>query len=505
MTGTAPKKVINGWAMYDWANSVYNLVITTTFFPIYFVAATHHFFKSDNVPFLGHVFTNSSLYSYSLAAAYLIISLFYPILTSIADTRGNKKNFMRFFCYMGALGCSCLYFFDGANLGWGILSFILASMGYIGSIVFYNAYLPEIAAPEDQDSVSAKGYAYGYIGSVILQLIGFVLVLTIHSDPFLGPRLTFLLVGIWWAGFAQITFSVLPKVVRPERKRANIFTAGFAEMRKIYGEIKKMAVLKRYLRGFFFYSMGVQTVMMAATLFGSKLLGLDDTKLIVTVVLIQMVAIVGAVWMSRLSSRYGNIRVLMGVIVVWIFICVSAYTTAGMAERLKLFHDKIAELQQQKEDLAARKAAVAANAHDATPEGVNAAAATTARLDKEDAMIEGELSRWKHDLAPHQEPIEYSFYCIALAVGLVMGGIQSLSRSTYSKLMPETKDTASYFSYYDLTEKIAIVIGMFTFGLLEDLTGSMKNSVIFLIIFFVIGLAWLYSALLRQKKLSVAA
>ncbi|HEY4063342.1 MAG TPA: MFS transporter [Puia sp.] len=476
---TAPKKVINGWAMYDWANSVYNLVITTTFFPIYFTAATHHFFKSDNIPFLGHTFINSSLYSYSLAAAYLIISLFYPILTSIADTRGNKKNFMRFFCYMGALGCSCLYFFDGANLGWGILCFILASMGYIGSIVFYNAYLPEIAAPEDQDSVSAKGYAYGYIGSVILQIIGFVLVLTIHSDPFLGPRLTFLLVGVWWAGFAQFTFSVLPKVVRPEKIKTNVLTAGFAEMRKIYGEIKKMGVLKRYLRGFFFYSMGVQTVMMAATLFGSKLLGLDDTKLIVTVVLIQMVAIVGAVWMSRLSARYGNIRVLMGVVVFWILICVSAYTTAGMAEHLKPFHDKISELQQKKEDLAV--------------------------LHKEDAMIEGELSRWKSDLAPHQEPIEYSFYGIALAVGLVMGGIQSLSRSTYSKLMPETKDTASYFSYYDLTEKIAIVIGMFSFGFIEEMTGSMKDSVIFLIIFFVIGLVWLYSALVKQKKLAIPA
>jgi UMF1 family MFS transporter len=495
MIQTAPRKVINGWAMYDWANSVYNLVITTTFFPIYFTAATHHFFKSDNIPFLGHTFINSSLYSYSLAAAYLIISLFYPILTSIADTRGSKKNFMRFFCYMGALGCSFLYLFDGSNLGLGIFCFILASMGYVGSLVFYNAYLPEIAAPEDQDRVSAKGYAYGYIGSVILQIIGFVLVLVIHNDPFLGPRLTFLLVGVWWAGFAQVTFSVLPKVQRTERIRTNVLTAGFAEVRKVYNEVRKMAVLKRYLRGFFFYSMGVQTVMMAATLFGSKLLGLEDTQLIVTIVLIQLVAIVGAVWMSRLSARYGNIRVLMGVVVFWILICVSAYTTAGMAEHLKPFHDKIAELQQQKEDLAARRAAAMANTTEP-----NANEATAANFDVEDAHVEGELSRWKHDLAPHQEPIEYSFYALALAVGLVMGGIQSLSRSTYSKLMPETKDTASYFSYYDLTEKIAIVIGMFSFGFIEEKTGSMKNSVIFLIIFFVIGLAWLYSALVKQNK-----
>lgn len=486
MIQTASKKVINGWAMYDWANSVYNLVITTTFFPIYFTAATRHHFKSEMIPFLGHSFVNSSLYSYSLAAAYLIIALFYPILTSIADTRGNKKNFMRFFCYMGAIGCSLLYFFDGSNLYLGIGCFILASMGFVGSLVFYNAYLPEIAAPEDQDRVSAKGYAYGYIGSVILQIIGFVLVLMIHKDPFLGPRLTFLLVGIWWAGFAQVTFAVLPKVKRTVTKRTNIFKAGFAEVRKVYNEVKKLAVLKRYLRGFFFYSMGVQTVMMAATLFGSKLLGLEDTKLIVTVVLIQLVAIVGAIWMSRLSARYGNIRVLMGVIVIWILLCVSAWFTAGQAEHLKLFHDKIAELQQQKEDLQAKKGQM------------NAVAFAT-----EDGNIEAELSRWKHDLAPHQEPIEYSFYALALGVGLVMGGIQSLSRSTYSKLMPETKDTASYFSYYDLTEKFAIVIGMFSFGFIDDMTGSMKNAVLFLILFFVIGLIWLYSAQLKQKKVAI--
>ena len=174
---TAPKRVINGWAMYDWANSVYNLVITTTFFPIYFLAVTREHFGSDHIPFLGRTFINSSLYDYSLAAAYLLIAISYPILTSIADTRGNKKNFMRFFCYMGAAGCSLLYLFDGSNLGWGVLFFIVASLGYTGSLVFYNAYLPEIAAPEDQDRVSAKGYAYGYVGSVILQLIGFVLVL----------------------------------------------------------------------------------------------------------------------------------------------------------------------------------------------------------------------------------------------------------------------------------------------------------------------------------------
>ncbi|HVU56928.1 MAG TPA: MFS transporter [Puia sp.] len=490
MQQTASKKVITGWAMYDWANSVYNLVITTTFFPIYFTAVTKRHFGSEIIPFLGRKFVNSALYDYSLAAAYLLISIAYPILTSIADTRGTKKNFMQVFCYMGAAGCSLLYLFDGSNLGWGILFFILASLGYTGSLVFYNAYLPEIAAPADQDRVSAKGYAYGYIGSVLLQIIGFVLVLTLDKvDPFLGPKLTFLLVGLWWAGFAQLTFKVLPKPNRDKVTNVNVFSAGFAEIKKVYAQVKKMAVLKRFLRGFFFYSMGVQTVMLAATLFGSKLLGLEDTKLIVTVVIIQLVAIVGATWMSRLSARYGNIRVLMGVVLFWILICISAYITAGMAMPLKPYHDRIDLLKKEKKDLEDRKAKTT------DPTILNA-------LDAAEGTLDAEISRVSLTLAPKQAPIEYSFYALAVAVGLVMGGIQSLSRSTYSKLIPETKDTASYFSYYDLTEKIAIVIGMFTFGFLDEKSG-MQNSVLFLVVFFAIGFVWLYSALVKQRKEAV--
>ena len=483
MTPTASKRVINGWAMYDWANSVYNLVITTTFFPIYFTKATAHHFRSDSIPFLGLHVNSSSLYSFALAAAYLVIALLYPVLTSIADTRGNKKRFMQFFCYMGAMGCSALFLFDGGNVGLGVLCFILASMGYVGSQVFYNAYLPEIAAPEDQDRVSAKGFSYGYIGSVLMQLIGFAIVMLMPEQPFLSLRLNFLLVGLWWAGFAQMTFAVLPKTAREIPAATNVFKVGFAEVRKVYAEVKKLAVLRRYLRGFFFYSIGVQTVMTVATLFGSVLLKLDDTKLIVTIVLVQLVAILGATWMSKLSARFGNIRVLMGVVAFWILICVSAFITAGQAEHLKPFHDTIAGLQQQKEDLEARKGQMTAEAFDSA-----------------DANVLAEISRWRHDLEPHQQPIEYSFYMLALGVGLVMGGIQSLSRSTYSKLMPPTKDTASYFSYYDLTEKIAIVIGMFTFGFVSQITGTMKNAIVFLIVFFIVGLVFLFSAQARQHR-----
>lgn len=439
MQVTAPRKVINAWAMYDWANSVYNLVITTTFFPIYFLAVTNRpeWGDGEAVPFLGMTFINSSLYDYCISFAYLLVALSYPILTSIADTRGNKKQFLRFFCYMGAIGCSSLYFFEGELLWVGMAGLMMGAMGYAGGLVFYNAYLPEIAAPEDRDRVSARGFSFGYVGSVILQIVGFALVVSMAGKEAQASQITFLLVGIWWIVFAQFTFRGLTDTPKPKEAGVNIWTAGFKEIKKVYLEVKNLPVLKRFLRGFFFYSMGVQTVMIAATQFGSKTLELPDDKLIITVVIIQLVAILGAFVMSRLSMLFGNLEVLMGVVLLWIGICFAAYYTAVHKEA-----------------------------------GGSA---------------------------------EVPFYFLAAGVGLVMGGIQSLSRSTYSKLMPETKDTASYFSYYDFTEKIAIVIGVFVFGFVHEYTadhGGIKNSILSLAIFFFIGLVWLLLARMRQRRLA---
>lgn len=424
---TASTKVINGWAMYDWANSVYNLVITTTFFPIYFLAVTN-----EHVSFLGMKFVNSALYNYTMAAAYLLVAIASPILSSIADTRGNKKNFLRFFTILGALSCSALYFFDSSTLMLGVVCFMLSTVGYCGGLVFYNSYLPEIAAPEDRDRISARGFSMGYIGSVILQLIGFGLVMAgkpLGMDESMPVKITFLLVGVWWLGFALITFARLPdSIATVSQHTGSALTEGFTELRKVYAQVKQMPVLKRFLRGFFFYSMGVQTVMMAATVFGSKVLHLPAQMLIVTVVIIQLVAIAGAWSMARLSDKYGNLRVLIGVVILWVGICIAGY---------------------------------------------------------------------KMQTATH-------FYMLATAVGLVMGGIQSLSRSTYAKLMPETTDTTSFFSYYDVTEKLSIVIGMFSFAYIDDLTEDMRNSVLALVVFFIIGLIWILSALRKQQQLKPA-
>lgn len=427
------KKVQRAWAMYDWANSAYNLVITSTIFPAYYVAVTSvkedGIVVNDKVNFFGATFSNTALFDYALAAAYLVIAIISPILSSIADYRGNKKRFMQLFCYLGSAACCGLYFFKGSTVELGIILFAIAALGYCGSIVFYNAFLPEIAVEKERDRVSAMGFAYGYIGSVLLQLVCFVFVLSpetfgIQDDTF-APRLSFLLVGIWWLVFGIVSMRKLPDgTPMEEHNEVSILTNGFHELQKVWQQVKKLPVLKTYLGAFFMYSMGVQTVMLAATIFGSKELKLATGQLIGTILIIQLVAIAGAFLMSKLSEKIGNLKVLLIVVLIWIGVCIAAYYT------------------------------------------------TTAT----------------------------QFYIIATVVGLVMGGIQSLSRSTYSKLMPDTKDTTSFFSFYDVTEKLAIVAGMFSFGFIEEATGSMRNSILALITFFTLGAIILFVALRTAKK-----
>ena len=277
---TASKKVITGWAMYDWANSVYNLVITSTIFPAYYVAVTSdpNAKNTETVTIFGRDFINTSLYNYALAFAFIIVAIISPLLSSIADYKGNKKQFLFFFCTMGSIACSALYFFDDTNILYGLVCMIIACVGFWGSLVFYNSYLPEIAAPEDQDKVSAKGFAMGYIGSIILQLICFVLVLKpelfgITSGK--ASQVSFLLVGIWWWGFAQFALFRLPKrmMIQKEKKK-NLLIGGYRELHKVWTQLKQLPVLKRFLMAFFFYNMGVQTVMLAATMYSLILINL---------------------------------------------------------------------------------------------------------------------------------------------------------------------------------------------------------------------------------------
>lgn len=424
---TASKKVVNGWAMYDWANSVYNLVITTTFFPAYYAAVTSTKNFPDGIKFFGRNFKNTEMKDYVMSFSFLLVVLLIPILSSISDYKGNKKNYMRFFCYVGALSCSLMFFFDKDHVWLGLICLLFAGIGFYGSLVFYNSYLPEIAAEEDMDRISAKGFAMGYIGSVILQMIGFAMVVMMPDNEGLALKITFLLVGLWWIGFAQIPFSRLPNnIPKAERKqKKHPIINGFHELRKVWKQVRQMPLLRNFLASFFFYSMGVQTVMLVATDFGIKELKLPNSKLIITLVIIQLVAIGGAFLMSKLSSMFGNLRVIIITVLLWVGVCIAGYFT------------------------------------------------TT----------------------------EMGFYILAATVGLVMGGIQALSRSTYSKFMPPTKDTASFFSFYDVTEKLAIVIGLFSFGFIEG-QFDMRMSILILIVFFVLGFIFLLVTSAKQMKLA---
>lgn len=425
------KKLINAWAFYDWSNSVYSLVISTAVFPIYYDAIT----EGKVVRFLGMDWEHpNSLYTYALSFSFLIVAFMSPILSGIADFRGNKKSFMKFFCLLGSLSVMSLYFFKGVDTIWiGLIASVLASIGFWGSIVFYNAYLPEVALPEQQDRVSAKGFIHGYIGSIILLGISLAL---IEKPEFFGitkaiaPRISFVMVGVWWLGFAQFTFRRLPEEKFEGKPEDGYLWKGFEELKKVIKELKQYPVLKKFLTAFFLLSVGVQTIILTASLFGTSELKLGSGDLIATILIIQVLAIFGAFIFSRISERFGNISALKITIFIWLLVCLGAFMLDKNLENIKLY-----------------------------------------------------------------------FYMLGGLLGLVLGAIQSLARSTYSKLLPETNDHTTYFSFFDVTEKLAIVIGTFVYGLLFAITGSMQWSILCLAVFFLLSFI-IISTLKKTKHVS---
>lgn len=412
-------RTIRGWVMYDWANSVYQLTIGSAIFPLYYNAVTHTG-NDYTVSFFGIKAINTVLYSWSIAVSYLLVALFSPLFSSIADYTGLRKRFMMVFTWIGALSCGMLFFFNRHTVELGLIAFTMATIGYGGSLVFYNSFLPVIAEPEDQDRISARGYSMGYLGGVVLLLINLVFVLFpgvfgITDDSF-PPRLAFLTVFIWWIGFSQITFRRLPKYTFGKRTQGtNVILQGYQELRTVFNQVRRMRRLKIYLAGFFFMTMGLLTTMFMAATYGTKELGLSDSVLIPTVLLIQLVGMAGAWLFARLSGRFTNIRALIVSIIIWIFVIIGAYYITDAA----------------------------------------------------------------------------GFITVAIFVGLVMGGTQSLARSTYSKMLPETTDHTSFFSFYDVLEKLATVGGTFFFGIIEAITGSMRFSVLAIMFFFIVGLVFM--------------
>jgi UMF1 family MFS transporter len=440
-------KTIKAWTFYDWANSVFPLVITSAIFPNFYDYVTTHDeaknFIGHTVTFFGKEFENQNIYSFVYAFALAIVVLITPVLSGIADYLGNKKRFLQFFCYLGALSCMSLFFFNRNQLELSFIPFITATVGFWGSLVYYNSYLPEIASTENQDRVSAKGFAMGYFGSSLLLIVCLVGIMVfkyeeklidgvIVTTGFFKVKYSFLLTGLWWIGFAQYTFKHLPAKDHSAHgaDRTGLMSKGFLELKSVFKQIVKLPQLKRFLTGYFFYNMGVQTIMVVAVLFARNEIYWGDgeagekaktTSLIVSILIIQFVGIAGSFIFSKISSKIGNIKALMIAIFIWIFICVFTYMIARL-------------------------------------------------------------------------PIH--FYIVAFLVGFVMGGIQALSRSTYSKLLPETEDHTSFFSFYDVIEKLGMILGTVTFGLISEMVGGMRPSILSLIIYFVIG----FLVLLTMKK-----
>lgn len=411
------KKLLNAWAFYDWANSVYPLVISSAIFPIFYESLFSD--RDHYITAFGMSLKNSALISFVTAAAFLVVAIISPLLSGIADYVGNKKSFMKFFCYLGALSCIGLNWFSLDNIYVGLLFYFLGLIGFWGSLVFYNSYLPDIAFNEQQDAVSAKGYSLGYIGSVILLVVSLIMVLGAKdSGKIAAMRYSFIMVGIWWIIFSQYTYYFLPKGNKNTNRKVTkaVVLNGFKELKKVWRQLETNIPLKRYLFSFFVYSMAVQTVMLIATYFGSQEITWESpsqsqTGLIICILLIQIIAVVGAILTSKASAKYGNIPTLIAINCFWVLLCSAAYFIVT--------------------------------------------------------------------------PIQ--FYIMAALVGFVMGGIQALSRSTYSKFLPETEDTASFFSFYDVTEKIGIVIGMCVYGAIDQITGSPRLAIVLLAVFFIIG------------------
>jgi len=428
------KRAIQGWVMYDWSNSVYQLTIASTIFPIYYNAVTRHG-DDFTVRFFGHPMINTVLYSWAIAAAYLVVAAGSPLFSSIADYTGRRKSFMQVFTWIGAVSCGMLYFFNSSNIEFGIIAFTMGTIGYGGSIVFYNSFLPVIAEPEDQDRISARGYSYGYLGGVILLLFNLLMIMKpmlfgIPEGSTMAARISFVTVFLWWIGFSQITFRRLPRYTyRKRSQHANVLTNGYAELRTVFNQVRKSRKLSLYLTGFFFMTMGLLTVMFMAATYGEKELGIKEDVLIPTILVIQLVGMLGAWLFARISGKIGNLKALMISMLVWVFVCIGVYFVTNAV----------------------------------------------------------------------------GFVAAAAVIGIVMGGSQSLARSTYSKMLPEsTTDHTSFFSFYDVMEKLATVAGTFAFGFIEAFTGSMRYSVLAIAVFFIIGLVFL-GILLNVKERNSAS
>lgn len=425
------KKIQRAWVVFDWANSAYSLVVVSAIFPQVF-----NVFAGDSPVFLGVNFHNpETLYTLSICFSFVLVTLMSPILSGIADFSGKKKEFMRIFTVIGSLACMGLFFFSPERLWVGVLGAILGSVGYSGSMVFYNAFLPEIATVQEQDRLSARGYSYGYLGSSLL-LIGLLFMVSKFEALGFESELAvfmigFVLVGVWWLGWSQWTFSFLPtETTNTSSSTKKAIKGGVTALKNVWKSLKHQKELKQFLYAFFAVDLALQTLIIVAPLFAQNSVGMKGSELILVVLIMQFLGIIGAVLFSRISQLKGNIWSLMISTGIYLLICVLA----------SVYSDKLV------------------------------------------------------------------FYGLAGLMGLALGGVQSQARSCYSKLLPGLGHTASYFSFFDVLEKVAIVTGTLLYAAIayffagNEILSAPKIGMLVLAFFFLLAL-FLWLPLRKIKKL----
>ena len=419
-----------GWYFYDWANSVFSSSVITVFLGPYLTTVAKAAADADGyVHPLGIPVRAGSYFAYAISASVLLSVLVMPLAGAVADRTGRKKPLMGVFAYIGAGATTGMFFLSGDRYLLGGALLVTANVAYAASVVIYNSFLPQIAEPHERDKVSSRGWAFGYAGGSVVLVAN--LVLFLQHDAFgvsegMAVRICLASAGLWWGAF-----TVVPLLRLRERGAAREAGAGesgslgqgFRQLAETVRDMRRYPLTLAFLLAYLVYNDGVQTVISQASVYGSEELGLDQSTLIAAILLVQVLAVAGALLLGRLAARYGAQRTVLGSLVAWT-------VTIGAGYFL--------------------------------PAGESA---------------------W--------------FFVLAAAIGMVLGGSQALSRSLFSHMVPRGKE-AEYFSVYEVSDRGTSWLGPLMFGLTYQLTGSYRDAIISLVVFFAAGFVLLARVPVRR-------
>src|SRR5581483_6996435 len=317
------RREIFGWTMYDWANSAFTTSVVTVFFGPYLSALAQTAADANGLIYLlGILIKYDSLFPYCVSVSVGVQVILLPILGAIADYSHLRKRMIVFFSTLGAVAAILLFFTTAQTFWLGALLFIIANLSFGASIVFYNAFLPSIASEDQRDSVSSLGFAMGYAGGGILLLLNLILFQfsdKLGIDTGLAVRICLASAGIWWLLFSQITFRTVRsrRAARQVPPGESLLTIGFEQLGNTFRQIRQFPETVRYLLAYLIYNDGIQTVIVVATLFGSQELKMDNTSLILVILMVQVVAFFGAFFFSWLANRIGTKQAIVSSLVIW--------------------------------------------------------------------------------------------------------------------------------------------------------------------------------------------